>query len=444
MELTEIIAQFITDTKDDDIPQQVYDHAKVCFLDWLGVTIAGKDESLVHKLIAYTDIMGGHEQAFIIGHNIKKSVEQAALINGAASHALDYDDTLFAFLGHPSVTLFSSILALSEWKEKSGSDFLTAYIIGLKAASCIGLCSGMEHYKEGWHGTSTIGHFASAAACARLLKLSKKQAQYALGIAGTQSSGLKAVFGTMCKPFHAGKSSMAGLMAALLADNDFTSAEDIFEGKHGFFQLFKGKKNDDVVATLGKSWEIENIAQKYHASCHATHSPIEAVLNTIIKEKINTDTIQSITIHCSEIALDAAGKMEPATGLEGKFSISYCVANAILRDNTGLQAFTDKKVNAPEIKELIKKITIIPKKDMAETAARIEIKTETGKTYSGHGDIMKEVPPYEVKKKKIAAKFMDLVAPLIGEKNTADLISMILSLDTEKSLSGMIDLINTK
>ena len=140
------------------------------------------------KLIAYADTMGGNPQATIIGHTMKKSVSQAALINGSASHVLDYDDTLVSFFGHPSVTLFPSLLALAEWQGKTGKEFLTAYLMGLQIGGTIGVCAGLDHYMAGWHATSTLGHLASAAGCAKLLGLDVDQTRNALGIAATQSS----------------------------------------------------------------------------------------------------------------------------------------------------------------------------------------------------------------------------------------------------------------
>ncbi|MEZ4602929.1 MAG: MmgE/PrpD family protein [Desulfobacterales bacterium] len=217
----------------------------------MAVTMGGKDEPVVSKLMAYADTLGGNPQATIFGHAVKKNVSQAAMINGTASHALDYDDTLVSFFGHPSVTLFPSLLALSEWQDKSGQDFLTAYLVGL---------SGRRH-----HWCSAVWTITWPAGMPRpRLVIWRRQPgvpgfwvwirhrqTYALGIAATQASGLKRVFGTMCKPYHAGKSAQAGLMAALLAKNDFTSAEDILEGPQGFFEVLKGSVNEDVLALLG-------------------------------------------------------------------------------------------------------------------------------------------------------------------------------------------------
>jgi len=151
--MTRRLAEFVVNTDAAGIPDVIFDHAKVAFMDWLGVTMAGKDGPMVKKLLEYADLMGGNEQATILGHGLKKSLAQAALINGTASHALDYDDTLMYFLGHPSVALFPGILSLSEFKGKSGADFLTAYLIGFKVGTTIASCAGIEHYMSGYHGT---------------------------------------------------------------------------------------------------------------------------------------------------------------------------------------------------------------------------------------------------------------------------------------------------
>ncbi|MDD5171248.1 MAG: MmgE/PrpD family protein [Syntrophales bacterium] len=431
------LASFIVNTKEQNIPEWAYEHAKVAFMDWLAVTIAGKDDPLVKILIDYTEMMGGKKQATIIGYNMKKDVSSATLINGSASHTLDYDDTLVSFLGHPSVTIFPSLLALSEWRGKSGKDFLTAYIIGLQVGGTIGACASLDHYMGGWHATSTLGHLASAAACSRLLGLSEKQTTYALGIGGTQSSGLKRVFGTMCKPFHAGRSSQAGLLAALLAEKGFTSAEDILEGPQGFFEALKGKVNDDIVNMLGMGWDVQNLNQKYHASCHATHSPLEAALSIIKGENINLDAIKNITIHASTLSLQAAGKTEPATGLEGKFSIPYCVANALLREETGMQAFTDEKVNDPAVRTIMRKINIINDPKIQALESIVEVETSDGKSFNAFSDILQQIPSLEIKKERVASKFFDLSEPVWGKKRCLTLKKKIEAMDKLKNMKNM-------
>jgi 2-methylcitrate dehydratase PrpD len=432
--LTVKLGSFIAGTGAKDIPEEAIEHAKVAFMDWVGVTVAGKDDPLVKKLLAYADAMGGNEQATILGHKVKKSVSQAALINGSASHALDYDDTLAAFLGHPSVTLFPSLLALAEWKGKSGRDFLSAYLVGLQVGITVAQCAGMEHYMAGWHGTSTIGHLASAAGCAWLLGLEEEKSTFALGIGATQSSGLKRVFGTMCKPFHAGRSSQAGLMSALLAEEGFTSAEDALEGPQGFFQVLGGNGNEAPLDRLGRAWDVGDLSQKYHASCHATHSPLEATLSIVKKEKVSLDRIEAIRVHSSELALSAASKTDASTGLEGKFSIPYCVANALVTGETGNQAFTDEKVRDPGVRELMKKITVTVDPEMKTLESRVEMKTAEGNTFSAFSDVLKDVPALNMKREKVKSKYFDLCGPVMGKEKTGTLADEILGMETLPNL----------
>jgi len=437
IELTHKIAQFIVKTDLGDIPQPAFEHAKVALMDWIAVTLAGKEDPLVAKLVNYAGLMGGNEQAAVIGFGIKTNISQAALINGAASHALDFDDTLEAVIGHPTVTLYPALLALAEWKGFSGQELLASYLIGLKIAAVVGQCGGMEHYMHGWHATGTIGHFASAAGCSKLLGLDEQQTIYALGIAGTQASGLKSAFGTMCKPFHAGKAAQAGLMSALLASDGFTGADNILEGTFGFLEVLNGKVNKNFVEALNAPWEAADLAQKYHASCHATHSPIEGTLAILEEESLNLDDIKSIKLHVSKLALDAAGKTDPQQGLAGKFSIPYCVANALLRGNTGTPAFTDKKVNDPKIKEFMKKISLVKSDLFKLVEAKIELETTGGKVYSRTTDVMKDIPPLEKKKEKITAKLLDLADAYLGQKKASELVEIINSLDQADNIQKL-------
>ena len=416
--MTEKLANFIVSTETKDIPDEMFDHAKIAFMDWLSVCIAGKNDPLVKKLIAHSDIMGGHEQATLICDGSQRNVSDTALINGAASHALDYDDTLVSFLGHPSVTVFPSVLALCEWKNLGGKDLLSSYLIGIQTGGTIGACASLDHYMAGWHATSTLGHFASAASCARLLKLDTEKTQHALGIAGTQSSGLKRVFGSMCKPFHAGKSAQAGLFSALMAEKGFTSAKDILEGPQGFFEAFKGKVNPTILSFLGLGWDVVNLSQKYHASCHATHSPIEASLDIVQTHQLSFNDIQSITIRSSQLAIDAAGKNNPQTGIEGKFSIPYCVSNALIHGETGVQAFIDERVSSSDIQEMMKKITIQLDDKKTGLEATVCIQTKDNQEYCADSDILQQIPPIEIKKLRVLSKFKDLCEPVLGVQKT--------------------------
>ena len=232
--LTALLAARARQLGADDTPDWARELARQCILDWFAVTIAGATEPLVDILVAEAEEQGGRTEAGLVGRRGGFNVGQAALINGAASHALDYDDVNLAVLGHPTVAVFPGLLALAAREGKSGRDTVTAFIAGYETACRIGLAMAPGHYGAGFHATSTVGCFGAAAACARLLELDQERTEYALGLAGTQAAGLKSMFGTMAKPFHAGNAANNGLRAALLARRGFTARPDVLECAQGF------------------------------------------------------------------------------------------------------------------------------------------------------------------------------------------------------------------
>ena len=436
--LTEALARLVAKTPSRLIPQTVREHAKVAFLDWLGCTLAGARHPAVGKLIRLADGLGGRRQASLIGHGLKKSATQAALINGTASHVMDYDDTSTVYIGHASAGMLAALLALAEWKGAGGDEFLTAHALAFRTANILGTGVGMAQYNAGWHTTSTIGHIASAAGCARLLGLGERQTACALGLAGTQSSGLKIVFGTMTKSFHAGNACRAGLSAALLASEGFTCAEDFYEGVDGYLQVFGGTAPEAALLNPGENWGFENLAQKYHASCHFTHSAIEAVLAVVHGKRLLPASISAIEVHASPLALKAAGKREPRTALEGKFSLPYCVANAVLRSDTGLGAFTDRKVTAPPLQEFMGKISLIRDDSLEPMAARIVVESARGEKYVHAADIFREIPPLPEKRSRIEAKFLRIATPRLGARRAHRIVDRVRTLEEAKSLKDLV------
>ena len=336
MEITKALSEYIVKLKFSDLPKDVVEGAKLCFLDWLGVTLSGSKEPLTNILATVAEEQGGKPQATLIGRKKKASLLQAALINGAASHALDFDDVHLGMMGHPSAPVFPAILALGEWKKVSGEQFISAFIAGFEAECRVSSIVYPEHYLCGWHATGTLGHFGAAAACANLLGLNLSQTVYALGIAGTQASGIKQVFGTMCKPFHAGKAAMNGLLSALLAEKGFTSSTDMLEGSKGFSKVFSTRMDPPkALERLGDDYAIRGVVFKRHASCFETHPAIDAVLALKEEQGLTADQVESIQLDAYTVACDIAGIPAPQTGLQGKFSLAFCVALALGEGETG-------------------------------------------------------------------------------------------------------------
>ena len=230
-------------------------------------------------------------------------------------------------------------------------------------------------------------------------------------------------------------------MSALLAKRGFTSAEDTLEGPHGFFQVLHGNGSAEPASRLGKEWAVEGLSQKYHASCHATHSPLEATLGIVEKEKVPLDEIEAIHVQSSQLALDAAGKTEATTGLEGKFCIPYCVANALLGGQTGTQAFTDERVRDPAVRALMQKISVSLDPEMKTLESRVRIETKEGKIYSSFSDVLQEIPPLETKRERVKNKYFDLCDPVIGAETGRELWEHIIALENVGSVKPLVGLL---
>lgn len=271
--VTRALANYSSGLRFDDIPAEVRTVVRHCLLDWLGVTLAGSREDAARIVREEAMEQGGAPQATLIGAGQRTSIGQAALVNGTASHALDYDDVHFAFLGHPTVTVVPALLAVAERDGRGGRDFLTAFVAGVEIGSRVGEYVTEAHYARGHHATGTLGAFSAAAGTARLLGLDAETSATALGIAATQAAALKSMFGTMCKPLHAGKAAANGQYAALLAKRGFSSRADAIECSQGFADTQSPvTETDGVLDGFGERFHTRNVLFKYHAACYGTHS----------------------------------------------------------------------------------------------------------------------------------------------------------------------------
>jgi len=280
------LAEYVHDTSFEDLSDSVVRYTKFCLFDWIGVTLGGSTEEAGVILFDAVCEMGGKEQATILGKGVKTNILFAALVNGCMSHALDYDDTHVGSSIHPSVCLAPAVIAVGEFMHSSGKDLITAFALGFEISTRIGAAIGLSHYEHGWHATATIGRFGAAAGAAKLLGLSPDEIVNAFGLSGTQIGGLRQVFGTMSKPFHAGKAAMDGALSALLAKRGFDSSQQIFEGQFGIGNVYSSNPDfPTLTKNLGAKYQILNVAFKPYASALGTHPIIEAILD-IKKKKI--------------------------------------------------------------------------------------------------------------------------------------------------------------
>lgn len=268
MDLTQRLAKFVQDTEFDDLPSDVIEKAKHCFLDWLGSALGGVEDEASHLITEYVMSCGGKPEATVIGAGAKTDVAHAALANGLIGHALDFDDYHADTVIHGTGACLPAILAVAEKEGLRGADVLTALVLGIDISIRVGLGLGSYHYERGWHSTSTAGIFGATAGVSKLLSLDTDQTVNAFGLCGTQASGLRQVFGTMCKPFHPGKACMDAILSSFLAKAGFTSSKNILEGELGLLEVLTESPEEGVILeNLGSRYHISDVSFKPYPSC---------------------------------------------------------------------------------------------------------------------------------------------------------------------------------
>lgn len=404
--------------------------ARNAVLDTLGVILAGRGDEcarLAHRLAVSE---GGAPVARLIGTEERTSASWAAFVNGTAGHALDYDDVDFVLLGHPSVTLVPALLALAEERGIGGARVLEAYAVGFELLHVLGRAVNPVHYRRGFHATATLGSVGVAGACACLLGLDEEQARNALSLGASGSAGLVSNFGTMTKPFHAGQSARAGLVAAKLAEGGFTAAEDALET--GFTAAMAAEEIgpkahefadwESAVAPWGPPWDIEEgVCVKIHPCCAMTHPGIDAMLDLVTSEDVRVDDVAELGARASTMTLKVLRYKEATTGLEGKFSMPFCIASALVDRKVGIRQFEEDSVQRPEIAALQKRVAFeldekMAREDPETEAAEVWIKLKDGRELTrffarARGHVENPLTDFELKE-----KFLECAADLTEEK----------------------------
>ncbi len=379
MGATRRLAEFIHDLSYDIISKDAIAKVKLCLMDWSGVTVAGyvSGRSDMDPMIEALSPFFGQPQATLIGKKRKVDLINAALINGTASHHLDYDD-MSAGMGHPGSPIIPAALAMGEYREVNGKKLIEAIVAGVEAGGRIGDSVMPEHYAVGWHRTATLGSFGACVAAAKIIGLSVDKIVASLGIAGTQAAGLRESFGTMCKPLHAGKAASNGILAAVLAESGFTAPQQILEGEWGFGKVLSTKFDETKINNFGQPFKMEDVRYKRYPTCYEAYPTIWCILGIREKYCPTVSEVVSITVKTSPFCLMNAGIPEPQTGLEGKFSIRYCAALALMKGTATVPDFTDEAVNAPEIRSAMSRINVIPVKSFRQFEVEIHIKMADG------------------------------------------------------------------
>ena len=420
--LTRYVAEFIANTKLQDIPPEVLALGKKSMLDGFGLALAGSASTISPIDRKYLHSLGFCDaKASIIGTAMKAPVRFAAFANGISIHADDFDDTqlaaapdrVYGLLTHPTVPVLPPAFAMCEVDRRSGSDFTTAYHVGVEVECKIAEAISPRHYNDGFHSTGTIGSFGSAAACARLHGLDPVKTAYALGVAASEASGLRENFGTATKPFHAGRAAENGSVAADLVALGWTAADDILEAPSGFFHAAGGGFDPDaIVRRLGNPWTFASpgVSIKPFPCGSLTHPAMGEMLRLIRQYQIEPGQVEKVDIGANHMMTSTLLHHNPHTGLEAKFSMEFSVSILLLERKAGLSQFTDAVAQRPDVHDMIRRVNfyVDPEAERAgfdKMTSIIKIHMTDGRAIAGRAEYAKGSPANPMSYDEVADKF---------------------------------------
>jgi 2-methylcitrate dehydratase PrpD len=425
VDITRILAKFVVDHQPAGISLAVRHEAARSFLNWVGCAVGASRHETVEYALKALSPFSGPAQATVLGRADRLDVMHAALMNGITSHTFDFDDTHLKTVIHPSGPVASAILALAERQPVSGEAFLHAFILGVEVECRIGNSVYPEHYDVGWHITGTAGVFGAAAAAGKLLGLDEQQMTWALGIAATQSSGLREMFGTMCKPFHPGNAARNGLLAALLAQRNFTSSNHGIEAKRGFAHVLSTKFDPaQITSRLGETWEIALNTYKPFACGIVIHPIIDACIQLRSEHGLLAADIDSVEARVHPLVLELTGKKTPQVGLEGKFSVYHSAAVALIYGAAGEAEYSDDAVRDAQVIAIRDRVTATLDPAMHEDQTRVTVRLKDGRVlekFVEHAIGSLARPMSDV---DLEAKFRGLAKGILSIQETDRLIGM--------------------
>jgi 2-methylcitrate dehydratase PrpD len=383
--VTRTLARFVVESKWSDIPEAARKEAARTIVNWVGCTLGGARHETVDCALSALSELSGPRTATVLGRKERLDILHASLLNGISSHVLDFDDTHLETIIHPAGPVAPVLLALAERQTLSGADFLHAFILGVDVECRIGMAVYPWHYDQGYHITGSAGVFGAAAAAGKILGLDEKQMTWALGIAATQSAGLREMFGTMCKAFHPGRAAQNGLTAALLAAKNFTSSEQSLEAPRGFAHVLSGERDfSKLTRGLRETYEITRNTYKPFPCGIVIHPTIDACIQLRNEHSLRNSDMERVELRVHPLVLELTGKRTPMTGLEGKFSVYHSAAVALLRGVVGQREYGDDVVRDPEVVALRDRVSATADPSVREEEVYARVILASGRTIEKH------------------------------------------------------------
>ncbi|WP_296764967.1 MmgE/PrpD family protein [Sediminimonas sp.] len=398
---TDRLAGFAATTRHADLPDSARAVLRLSLLDVAAVAIAGRNEPVARITRDTALAEAGVPRASLAGHATRLPPRAAALVNGTTAHALDYDDTHFAHIGHPSAAVIPAALALAEDRGTGWAEFEAAALIGVEASIRVGLWLGRAHYQHGFHQTGTAGAFGAALAAARIVGLSQDQCAMTLGLVAARASGLKAQFGTMAKPLAAGIAAANGVEAALLVERGFVANPHALEAAQGFGPTHAGVADATAFDGLGQDWLFEGVSHKFHACCHGLHACLEAARSL---GAVDADSIAAIAVATHPRWLSVCNQPAPTTGLGAKFSYATVLPMHLLGfDTADLGSYTDALCADPGLRALRDRVSVTADDTLPETAARLRVDLSGGEALEATHDLAAPMP-LDARQARVRAK----------------------------------------
>ena len=441
MGATETLARFILNTPAEAIPAPILHEGKRCIINYMAVALYASADPSMAILTGLFEEEGGVEIASLIGAGTRTNLQNAALANGYLAHLEDYDDTHFPTVIHPSAPTIPAAFAVAEREGATGLDVLVATVLGIEACCRVGLSVYPNHYDAGWHITGTCGVFGAAGAAGRLLGLDESQMTQALGIAGTQAAGVREVFGSMSKPFHAGRSAQSGVLAGLLARRGFTSTREILEGRRGFAAVLSTASDmTQITDALGERWELPNNGLKPYSCGVVSHPLIDAMIVLRNTHGVAADDVESVSARVHPLVLELMDRPNPRVGLEGKFSHQHSMAVGLIDGGAFPAQYTDERVLDPAVAALRDKIRATVDTSVAEDAAEVTVTLRDGRSITESVEHATGAPDNPMSDAHLENKFRTLARRVLSQSQADELLAALWALDSADDVTGVMAL----
>lgn len=448
MDVTAKLAKFVTELDYNQIPSEAVKTAKIAVRDCLGVALAGSQEEDAKICGEIARRENARQETSVVGQKFQTSALNAALANGTAAHALDFDHS-FTMMGQPTAPIVPAAFALGEALGASGRRIIEAYVAGFEVTGKL-VHSLRDSAHDGWHAPSTLGVFGATAACGKLLGLDGAQMQMALGITASMAGGIVANFGTMTKPLHVGLGARNGVLASKLARGGYTANGKAIEGGFGLYQVLHqdAPLHEAAIDELGHSYALvtDGLRIKPYPCGGLTHEVIDAVLEFRAKHGLTAEMIDSIDVDVVKHTFDRIVFRVPQTGIQGKFCMPYLVARAIIDGKIGLHVFTDRAVRDQNVLKLAERVQMnldpnLKKSDAAGRPCRVTIHLKNGQTLTREAQHAKGGPEYPMSEAELREKFTECAGEAIDPRKAAQALDYIENLETLSDIRPLCDIL---